>query len=121
MTPAQKAAINAAAADARLSVAAFICLRTLDTSGPRVHRRATVEVQELARMRGEMSKRGGNLNQCGKNTNIIRRLAGEGASRDRLTEMVAEMLDLYRTAIAEHRATCAELERAMGLRPADDN
>jgi hypothetical protein len=118
--PAVRAKAEAGALAAGISVAGYVEGLIDDAPAPRVHRRATVEVQELARMRAEQSKRGGNLNQCSKNLNIIRRLAGEGATRDRLTEMIAEMLDLYRGAIAEVDATCAELDRALGLRPGDD-
>jgi hypothetical protein len=121
VTPRQRAGIKAAAADAGLSMAAFICERTLGGTAPRAQRRASEAMKALAQTRGEMSRRGGNLNQCAKNLNIIGRLAGEGTGDGRLHEMVAEMLELYRAAIAENRATCALIDRALGLRPADDH
>lgn len=121
VTPAQKAGITVGAENAGLSVAAFICLRTLGKTPPRAVRRASVEVGELARLRYEQSKRGGNLNQCAKNLNIIGRLAEEGTGCERLAEMVAEMLDLYREAIAEVDRAGKEIERALGPRPVDDD
>jgi hypothetical protein len=119
-TPAVLAKLYRKSEAAGLSASAFVCALIDDGNpGPRARRRASEATRLNAQMRAEMSKRGGNLNQCAKNHNIIGRVASEGAGCERLTEMVAEMIELYRETIAEHRATCAEIERALGLRPAD--
>jgi hypothetical protein len=119
-TTALRAKAEAAAEAAGLSVAGYVEGLIDGAPGPRVHRRATLEIQELVRIHGGQSKRGGNLNQCAKNLNIIRRLAEEaGISREHF-EMIAGMLDLYREAIAENNATCAEIRCALGMRSDDD-
>jgi hypothetical protein len=119
-TPQTQEKAEAASIAAGLSISGWVCSLIDGTPGPRVRRRVTLEIQELARMRAEQSKRGGNLNQCAKQLHIIGRLAGEGIGGDELKAMIAEMIELYRAAIAEVHATCGELDRALGLHPDDD-
>lgn len=62
-TAAEHAAITAAAAQAGLSVGAYLRVVGLGTAGPRAVRRPSVERAELARLLGEIGKLGSNVNQ----------------------------------------------------------
>jgi hypothetical protein len=120
-TPQTQEKAEADSIAAGLSISGWVCSLIDGAPGPRVHRRATLEIQELARIHGGQSKRGGNLNQCAKQLHIIGRLLEErGIGDAELKAMIAEMLDLYREATAENNATCAEIRRALGMRPDDD-
>jgi uncharacterized protein (DUF1778 family) len=70
VTPAQRAAFKAAAEEAGLSVAAFICLRTLGEAGPRAHpAKPDRDRVLLARMMAALGRSGNNLNQLLKQVN----------------------------------------------------
>jgi hypothetical protein len=119
VTPAQRTAIKAAAQEAGLSVAAFICLRTLGRPGPRVHRNPSEFIKAVVRLAAQMGRRGGNLNQSDRAFNQIALAAPEATHRDRLADLLEEGMELYRLAIAEHREACAANLRLMGMRPDD--
>jgi hypothetical protein len=63
LTPAEAAAVSARAAQAGLSVGAFLRALALGAPGPRAVRRPAVEKAELARALGLLGRYGGNLNQ----------------------------------------------------------
>src|SRR5262249_21860996 len=116
-TPTIRAKAEAAALAAGISLSGFVETLIAGAPGPRVHRNPSEEIKLLAQMRAEMSKRGGNLNQASRSVNEIRILADEGERRGRLIELLDEAMELLRPAVAENRATCAELDRLLGLRP----
>lgn len=84
---AEHAALTAAAAQAGLSVGAFLRATALGRPGPRAVRRATVETEALARLLGEFGKLGSNVNQLARvaNTN------GDIPARDQLDGIAAEV------------------------------
>jgi len=63
VTAAEHAALTAGAAQAGLSVGAYLRAKALGTPGPRAVRRPAVEKEALARALGLLGKYGGNLNQ----------------------------------------------------------
>ena len=101
VTPAQKAAINAAAADARLSVAAFICLRTLGSTGPRAGRsKPNPEVRNTARIMAALGRCGSNLNQ----------LFGKASAYDfRGIPILLDMAETMKAAHAAHHELVAAI------------
>ena len=116
-TPAIRAKAEAAAQAAGISVAGYVEALIDGAPGPRVHRNPSEEIKLWAQTRGEMSKRGGNLNQAVRSIHEIRRLASDGEYRDRLIDLLEEAMDLLRPAVAENRATCAAIDWRLGLRP----
>jgi hypothetical protein len=118
-TTAQRAQAEAEAIG--ISLNGYVRRKLFGTAGPRVHRKPTEQMKLLAQIRAERGKQGSNLNQCGHGINEIRIIASEGAGRDRLTELLEAMYDLYCETIREHRAANAKLEYALGLRPDDDD
>jgi len=70
-TPAQHAALTAAAAQAGLSVGGYLRATALGSAGVRAVRRPTVERTALARVLAELGKLGSNVNQLARvaNTN----------------------------------------------------
>ena len=63
VTPAEHAALTAAAAQAGLSVGAYLRAMALGRPGPRAVRRPPLEKEALARALGLLGRYGGNLNQ----------------------------------------------------------
>lgn len=116
-----RAKAEACAEAAGISVAGYVEALIDGAPGPRVHRNPSEQMKLLAQIRAERGKQGSNLNQCGHGINEIRIIASEGAGRDRLTELLEAMYGLYCETIREHRATNAQLEYALGLRPDDDD
>lgn len=78
-TDAEHAALTAAAAQAGLSVGAYLRAQGLGSPGPRAVRRVAVERTELARALGLLGHYGSNLNQLARvaNTNGELPTAGE--------------------------------------------
>jgi hypothetical protein len=120
-TPAVRAKAEAAAKAAGISVAGYVATLIDGQPGPRVHRTPSEATKVLAQLRGEMGKRGSLLNQGARALNEISILAAEGAGRNRLADLVEEMAELHRQAIAEHRECVAAIMRALGLRPDADH
>ena len=98
LTPAEKAQLDERAEAAGLDVAAYVRDRTLGTPGPRIVRRMTADLAELARLRGALGYVGNNLNQ-------LTRLANMG-ELDRPRELDETF--------ARVRALMDELRAAMG-------
>ena len=71
VTAAEHAAVTAAAAQAGLSVGAYLRALALGRPGPRAVRRPAVEKLELARALGLLGKYGSNLNQLAHMANAI--------------------------------------------------
>ena len=69
----------------------------------------------------QMGKRGSLLNQGIRAFHQINIVAGEGETRDRLAELIDDLAEQHRAAIAEHRECVAAILRALGLRPDADN
>jgi Bacterial mobilisation protein (MobC) len=63
------ASLTAAAAQAGLSVGAYLRTLALGTAGPRAVRRPPVQRAELARLLGELGKLGSNVNQIARQVN----------------------------------------------------
>jgi hypothetical protein len=120
-TPAVRAKAEAAARAAGISVAGFVAALIDVDPGPRVHRVPSEATKLLAQLRGEMGRRGSNLNQAARALNEIAILAGEGEGRDRLRERIDDIAELLRQAIAEHRECTAAIMRGLGLRPDADH
>lgn len=90
VTAAEHAALTAAAAQAGLSVGAFLRAKALGTPGPRAVRRPVVEKEALARALGLIGKYGGNLNQLAHAANA----AGELPTALELDQLRAEVRDV---------------------------
>jgi hypothetical protein len=120
-TPAFHAKVQGGAEAAGLSLSAFVCAQLGDTPGPRVHRNPTELTEAVAQLAAQMGKPGGNLNQGSRALNQIRLAAViDGTDRDRLADMLDDMAELHRQAIAEHRECLAAVMRLLGMRPDDD-
>jgi hypothetical protein len=70
----EHAAIGEAAAQAGLSVGAFLRAQALGRPGPRSVRRPPIERKELSRLMGHLGKVGSNINQIAKAVNATRNL-----------------------------------------------
>ena len=81
-TAKERAAIDAAATRAGLSIGAYLRALALGNPGPRAVRRPPVERKELARLLGHLGKVGSNINQLAHAYNSIGRVPG-------LAELVA--------------------------------
>ena len=68
-TPDERAALTAAAAQASLSVGAYLRATALGGTGPRAVRRPTADREALARLLGELGKVGSNVNQIARVAN----------------------------------------------------
>lgn len=71
VTPAEHAALTAAAAQAGLSVGAYLRAMALGRPGPRAVRRPPLEKEALARAVGLLGRYGGNLNQLAHAANAM--------------------------------------------------
>jgi len=96
-TPGEYAQLAVAAERAGLTVGAFMRQQCLGTAGPRATRRPPVERAALAQILAQMGKCGSNLNQ------IARVLNSSGDAPLGIPD-----------AIADFRAVCAEIMRALG-------
>jgi hypothetical protein len=111
VTPAQHAALQAAAQAAGLSVSGFICQRTLGDPGPRAHKgRAGPDRMLLAQVKAALGRCGGNLQQ------ITRRLNSLDFSG--IPELIA-MREFVIDTVSEHRTAAALLLRVL-LEPRGD-
>jgi hypothetical protein len=120
-TKAQRRQADTEAATAGMSLNGYVRLKMFGNAGPRVHRNPSEAMKLLAQLRGEMGRRGSNLNQGARALNEIAILAGDGEGSDRLVERIDDMTELHRQAIAEHRECVAAIMRALGLRPDADH
>jgi hypothetical protein len=102
-TPAFRAKATADAKAAGLSLADYVHIRLGGSPGPRARRNPGPEMKLLTQILAQMGWRGSNLNQIARRFNM-----------DDMPEP-EELAD----AIAEHRATCAAIMRALGMRPGD--
>jgi hypothetical protein len=96
-TPSERDATVSAAADAGLSLGAFVRQQTVGTAGPRAKRRPALDHVMLGRLLGALGKSGGNLNQIAHRFN-----------RDEH----ADLPELY-DALVEHRACVAAIMGAL--------
>ena len=120
-TPEFLAKVRADAKDAALPVSDYIHRALGGQASPRARRVPSETTKLLGQILGQMGKRGSNLNQGARALNQIAIAAGEGGARDRLVELIDEMVALHRDAIAEHRECVMAILRAMGLRPDADH
>jgi hypothetical protein len=120
-TPEFLTKVRADAKAAGLPLSDYMHVALGGSPSPRARRTPSEATKMLAQLRGEMGKRGSNLNQGARALNEIGILAGEGAGRDRLAELIEGMAELHRQAIAEHRECTAAIMRALGLRPDADH
>ncbi|HTV87773.1 MAG TPA: hypothetical protein VME41_02045 [Stellaceae bacterium] len=120
-TPAVRAKAKAAAKAAGISVAGYVAALIDGEPGPRVHRVPSEATKLLAQLRGEMGRRGSNLNQSARALNEVAIAARDGEGRDRLAERIGDIAELLRQAIAEHRECTAAIMRGLGLRPDADH
>ena len=120
-TPAVRAKAEAAAKAQGISVAGYVESLIDDHPGPRVHRSPSEATKLLAQILGQMGKRGSNLNQAARSLNEINLVSQDGEGRDRLANLIEDMMELHRQAIAEHRECVAAIMRALGLRPDADH
>lgn len=65
----EHAAMTAKAADAGLSVGAYLRMLAVGAAGPRAMRRRPIDKEELARLLGEIGKLGSNVNQIARVVN----------------------------------------------------
>jgi hypothetical protein len=120
-TRAQRDQADGAAKAAGMSLNGYVRLRMFGSAGPRVHRNPSEAIKMLSQILGQMGRPGSNLNQGSRALNQISIAAGEGEGRDRLAELIEEMAELHRQAIAEHRECVAAVLRALGQRPDADH
>lgn len=89
------ARMNAAAAQAGLSVGAYLRTLALGTAGPRAVRRPPVEKEALARLLGELGKLGSNVNQLAREVNTTGNLPAWSelaAARGAIDDMRAALM-----------------------------
>ena len=70
LTAAERVELNRRAAEAGMSVAAYVRHQALDTSGPRSARRFTLDEILIRQLIGEISRIGNNLNQLTRLANM---------------------------------------------------
>jgi len=105
-TPAEAAALEARAAQAGLSISAFLRALAVGAPGPRAVRRPAIEKEALARALGLLGRYGGNLNQLAHVANAT------GAM-----PIARELADLVR----EVREVKAALLQALGRGASNDH
>jgi len=120
-TPQVRAKAEQAALAAGISVAGYVASLIDGQPGPRTHRSPGEAVKLLTQLLGQLGKAGSNLNQGVRALHQINLVAGEGERRDRLAELVDDMAERHRMALAEHRECVAAIMRALGLRPDADH
>jgi hypothetical protein len=120
-TPAVRTKAEAAAKAAGVSVAGYVASLIDGQPGPRTHHRPSEATKLLSQILAQMGKRGSLLNQGIRALHQINIVAGEGETRDRLAELIDDLAEQHRAAIAEHRECVAAILRALGLRPDADN
>ncbi|HEX3983909.1 MAG TPA: plasmid mobilization relaxosome protein MobC [Acidisoma sp.] len=86
-TDAEHATLTAAAAQAGLSVGAYLRTMALGSPGPRAVRRPSVERADLARLLGELGKIGSNVNQLARAANT----SGDMPAVDELAAITADV------------------------------
>jgi len=86
-TASEHAALTAAAAQAGLSVGAYLRATTLGSAGPRAVRRPSIEREALARLLGELGKLGSNVNQLARIANT----SGDHPEPDTLAEIAGDV------------------------------
>jgi hypothetical protein len=119
-TPDFLAAVRADAKAAGLSVADYVHVSLGGSRSPRARRIPTEETTALSQLAAMMGRPGSNLNQGIRAVHQIRLAAViDGASRDRLAELIDEAMELLRPAVAEHRECLAAIMRHLGMRPDD--
>jgi hypothetical protein len=106
VTPAQKAAIQTAADEAGLSVAAFLCLRAIGSPGPRVRRSPGPDAANTARIVAALGRSGSNLNQLLQKVN-----AYDFRGHPQLLEMHRAMTAAH----AAHHALVAAIKADLGV------
>jgi hypothetical protein len=79
--------LTAAAAQAGLSVGAYLRTMALGSPGPRAVRRPSVERADLARLLGELGKIGSNVNQLARAANT----SGDMPAVDELAAITADV------------------------------
>lgn len=110
---AEHAKLEARAGEAGLSVGAYLRACALDTAGPRARRRAPVDRELLARTNAELNRVGNNLNQIARALNEIV-LEETESPRDRLAELVAELVPSNRAGMADLTGVLREIRQALG-------
>jgi hypothetical protein len=119
-TPEFLATVRADAKAAGLSLTDYMHVKLGGSRSPRARRTLTIETTALAQLAAQMGKPGSNLNQGARALNQIKLAAViDGASRDRLAELIDDMAQLHRQAIAEHRECLAAIMHLLGMRPDD--
>ena len=120
-TPEFLAKVRADAKDAGLTLSDHMHIELGGKRSPRGRRVPTEFTQAVARLVAMMGKPGGLLNQGTHALNLIKLQAPEATSRDRLADLLEDMAEQHRQAIAEHRECLAVIMRTFGLRPDADN
>jgi hypothetical protein len=119
-TPEFLATVQADAKAAGLPLSDYMHIALGGSRSPRARRTPTELAKALAQLAAQMGKPGSNLNQGARALNQIRLAAViDGASRDRLAELIDDMAELHRQAIAEHRDCLAAIMQHLGMRPDD--
>ena len=120
-TSAEHDLFAARAAAVGLDIGPYLRQRETGSPGPRAHRNPSEAMQLLTRVLGQLGKAGSNLNQGVRALHRINIVAGDGERRDRLAELIDDLAEQHRAAIAEHRECVAAIMRALGLRPDADH
>ena len=97
-TAKERAAIDAAATEAGLSIGAYLRALAVGHPGPRAVRRPPIERKELARLLGHLGKVGSNINQLAHAYNSTRRIPSL-AELDVMREQVVELRDALMKAL----------------------
>ena len=97
-TAKERSAIDEAAAQAGLSIGAYLRALALGNPGPRARRRPPIEREKLARLLGELGKIGSNINQLAYAFNGRGRLP-DLAELSALRRELAQIRDALMTAL----------------------
>jgi uncharacterized protein (DUF1778 family) len=101
-TAKERSMIDGAAAQAGLSIGAFLRALALGDAGPRAVRRPPVERKELARLLGHLGKVGSNINQLAHAFNRSGRVPGL-AELSAMRQQVGELRDALMKALGRDR------------------
>jgi hypothetical protein len=101
-TAKERSMIDGAAAQAGLSIGAYLRALALGSAGPRAVRRPPVERKELARLLGHLGKVGSNINQLAHAFNRSGRVPGL-AELAAMRQQVGELRDALMKALGRDR------------------
>ena len=112
-TAEERAIIEIDAAQAEMTISAYVRKVLLDAPVPRQSRRPPVEKKELSRLLGLTGKIGGNINQIAHRLNQLNQTGSYASMADSVPAITAVMEEV----LTELKTIRADLRKALGYEP----